>query len=401
MTDTPPDENHTMPPMSSSCRDHTLTRQQFLARCLGCSVGLSVIPGAALAAGLDQPREQEQGFIQPREARYYELLPDGRARCRLCPHGCIIGNGQRGSCGVRELRDGRLMTLVYGNPCAVHIDPIEKKPLLHFLPSSRAFSVATAGCNLHCKNCQNWEISQRRPEETHNLHLPPEDLVAEAVGSGCRSIAYTYSDPDIFFEYTVETARRARQQGLKNVLVTAGYISPDPQREFCQVVDAANVDLKGFTEEFYQQVCAASLQPVLDALVMYRQQGVWLEVTHLVIPTLNDDPVQIRRMCRWLRDHLGADVPLHFSRFQPRYQLKNLPPTPVETLEQARRTALEEGLRYVYVGNVPGHPGEATYCPRCGRTVIGRIGYTITEMNLQDGCCRFCGEAIAGVWHDG
>jgi len=376
----------------------TLTRQEFLARCVSCSAGLSLAPGAVLAAG--GGRKRERGLIRPREARYYEIGPEGRARCRLCPHGCIIGEGSRGSCGVRELRDGRLMTLVYGNPCAVHVDPIEKKPLLHFLPASRAFSVATAGCNLHCKNCQNWEISQRRPEETENFHLPPEDLVAEAVAAGCKSIAYTYSDPDIFFEYAVDTASRARQQGLKNVLVTAGYINPEPQREFCGVVDAANVDLKGFTEDFYRQVCSAGLQPVLDALLMYQQEGVWLEVTHLVIPTLNDDADRIRQMCRWLYEHLGADVPLHFSRFHPRYQLKNLPPTPVETLELARRIALDEGLRYVYVGNVPGHPGEATYCPNCGRTVIGRIGYSITEMNLQDGCCRFCGETIAGVWSE-
>jgi pyruvate formate lyase activating enzyme len=291
------------------------------------------------------------------------------------------------------------MTLAYGNPCAVHIDPIEKKPLLHFLPASRAFSLATAGCNLHCKNCQNWEISQRRPEETYNLYLPPEAAVAEAIRADCRSIAYTYSDPDVFFEYTMETALLAHQQGLKNVLVTAGYINPETQREFCQAVDAANVDLKGFTDDFYREICSASLQPVLDALMLYRQEGVWLEVTHLVIPTLNDDLAQIRRMCRWLRDNLGADVPLHFSRFHPRYQLKNLPPTPVETLEEARQTALEEGLRYVYVGNVPGHPGESTYCPNCGKTIVGRIGYSITELNLEDGRCRFCGQEIAGVWN--
>jgi len=387
-----------MVPMRARSDNQTVTRQEFMARCMGCAAGLTLVPGAVLAAAGSRARKRERGLVRPREARYYEIGPEGRARCRLCPHGCVIGEGSRGSCGVRELRDGRLMTLVHSNPCAVHVDPIEKKPLLHFLPASRAFSVATAGCNLHCKNCQNWEISQRRPEETENIELPPEDLVAEAVAAGCESIAYTYSDPDIFFEYTVDTARQARQQGLKNVLVTAGYISLEPQREFCEVIDAANVDLKGFTEDFYRQVCSASLQPVLDALRMYRQEGVWLEVTHLVIPTLNDDAGRIRQMCRWLHEHLGADVPLHFSRFHPRYQLKNLPTTPVETLEMARRIGLDEGLRYVYVGNVPGHPGEATYCPNCGRTVIGRIGYSITEMNLQDGCCRFCGETIAGVW---
>jgi pyruvate formate lyase activating enzyme len=296
------------------------------------------------------------------------------------------------------VRSGELFTLVNGNPCAVHIDPIEKKPLLHFLPSSRSFSVATAGCNLHCKNCQNWEISQRRPEETFNYRLPAPDLVAEALRSRCRSIAYTYSDPNIFFEYVLETAALAAENDIKNVLVTAGFINPEPQLELCRVVDAANVDLKGFTEDFYRDICFARLQPVLDALVLYRQEGVWLEVTHLIIPTLNDDLSEIARMCRWMVENLGADVPLHFSRFHPRYQLKNLPPTPVETLEQARDTALQAGVRYAYVGNVPGHKGESTYCPRCGRVVIGRIGYSLTEMHLVEGCCEYCGERIAGVW---
>jgi pyruvate formate lyase activating enzyme len=378
--------------------EQRVTRQEFLARCLSCTAGLSLVPGAVLAAGGSGGRGRERGLVRPREARYYEMQPEGRARCRLCPHGCVIAEGSRGTCGVRELRDGRLMTMAYGNPCAVHVDPIEKKPLFHFLPASQAFSVATAGCNLHCKNCQNWEISQRRPEETENIDLPPEDLVAGAAAAGCESIAYTYSDPDIFFEYAVDTARLARQQGLKNVLVTAGYINAEPQLEFCRTMDAANVDLKGFTEDFYRQVCSAGLQPILNALQKYLQEGVWLEVTHLVIPTLNDDADLIRQMCHWYYEHLGADVPLHFSRFQPRYQLKNLPPTPVETLELARRIAMDEGLRYAYVGNVPGHAGESTYCPNCGRTVIGRIGYSITEMNLLDGCCRFCGQTIAGVW---
>jgi pyruvate formate lyase activating enzyme len=375
-----------------------ITRQEFLGRCLRCSLGLSLVPAAALAAGRDSGGRPEKGLIRRRQALHYTLMPDGRAQCQLCPHQCVIGKEQRGSCGVRELRDGRLDTLVYGNPCAVHVDPIEKKPLLHFLPASYSYSVATAGCNLHCKNCQNWEISQQRPEETYNVLLSPQDLVDEAVRSGCQSIAYTYSDPDIFFEYAQDTAVLAREQGLKNVLVTAGYINPIPQREFCQTMDAANVDLKGFTEAFYRDVCSARLQPVLDALVLYREQGVWLEVTHLIIPTLNDDLSLIRPMCEWLRDNLGEDVPVHFSRFQPRYQLKNLPPTPVEILEQARQIALETGLQYAYVGNIPGHSGESSYCPRCGRVVIGRIGYSITQMNLQDGCCQSCGQKIAGVW---
>jgi pyruvate formate lyase activating enzyme len=295
-------------------------------------------------------------------------------------------------------RDGRYETLVYGNPCAVHRDPIEKKPLLHFLPGSHSYSIATAGCNLHCKNCQNWEISQRRPEETYNIDLPPEAVVAEAVKSRCSSIAYTYSEPNIFYEYVMDTATLARERGIKNVLVTAGYINPLPQKELCKVADAANVDLKGFSDNFYQDICSGHLKPVLDALVLYKQEGVWLEVTNLVIPTLTDDFLQIQKMCQWLLVNLGDDVPLHFSRFSPRYRLKNLPPTPVEILERARQTALDVGLKYVYVGNVPGHEGENTYCPQCGRVVIGRIGYTLTQVHLEGGHCLFCHGEIPGVW---
>jgi pyruvate formate lyase activating enzyme len=377
---------------------NTITRKEFLGRCLRCSLGVSLAPTTAMAAAGGLEGEPRRGFVRPWPARHHRLLEKGLVRCELCPHLCLLGPGQRGSCGVRQNRDGRFETLVYGNPCAVHIDPIEKKPLLHFLPGSRSYSVATAGCNLHCKNCQNWEISQRRPEETNNIDLQPEDLVTEAIQSQCRSIAYTYSEPNVFYEYVMDTAVLARERGLKNVLVTAGYINPIPQKELCQVVDAANVDLKGFTEAFYGDVCAGRLKPVLDALILYKQEEVWLEVTNLVLPTLNDDPRQIRKMCLWMRDNLGDEVPLHFSRFAPRYKLRNLPPTPVETLEHARETALEVGLRYVYVGNVPGHRSETTRCPQCGQVLIGRTGYVINELHLNGGCCQFCGQEIPGVW---
>ena len=322
-------------------------------------------------------------------------------QCELCPHLCIIASGQRGSCGARVHRDGRYETLVYGNPCAVHTDPIEKKPLYHFLPGSHSYSIATAGCNLHCKNCQNWEISQRRPEESFNIDMPPEAVVAEAVRAQCSSISYTYSEPNIFYEYVMDTATLAREQGIKNVLVTAGYINPLPQKQLCQVVDAANVDLKGFTEDFYRDICSGRLRPILDALILYKEEGVWLEITNLVIPTLNDDLVGVRKMCQWLINNLGDAVPLHFSRFYPRYKLKNLPPTPVETLERARETALEVGLKYVYVGNVPGHEGENTRCPQCGQVVIGRIGYALTQMHVESGHCPFCHREIPGVWGNG
>jgi len=319
-------------------------------------------------------------------------------QCVLCPRECKLAEGQRGDCLVRIHLDGKLQTLIYGKPCARHIDPIEKKPLFHFLPGSLAYSIATAGCNLHCKYCQNWEISQRAPEETANIDLPPRKMVAEAVGAQCWSIAYTYSEPIVFYEYVMDTAALARERDIKNVLVTAGYINPLPQKELCQVIDAANVDLKGFTEAFYREVCSGSLKPVLDALVLFKEEGVWLEVTNLVLPTLNDDVVHIREMCRWMSRNLGDDVPLHFSRFHPRYRLKNLPPTPREILDRARETALEVGLKYVYVGNVPGHPGNSTYCPHDGKVLIQRKGYSLLQHHIIDGKCEFCGEPIPGVW---
>jgi pyruvate formate lyase activating enzyme len=384
--------------MKKKGSDKNITRKEFLGNCLRYSLGLSLVSTNVLAGGQVEVQKSGRGFIRPRPASYQRSLGDGFVQCQLCPQLCVIGPGQRGACGVREPRDGQLVTLVYGNPCAVHVDPIEKKPLMHFLPGSSSYSIATAGCNLHCKNCQNWEISQRRPEETYNFDLPPDTLVAEAIEARCQSISYTYSEPNIFFEYVMDAAALARDGGLKNVLVTAGYINPDPQRELCRLVDAANVDLKGFTEAFYQDICSGKLKPVLDALVLYKEEGVWLEVTNLLLPTLNDDDVQIRKMCRWLLDNLGDDVPLHFSRFYPMYRLKNLPPTPVETLDRARNTALDVGLKYVYVGNVPGHEGGNTYCPQCGRVVIGRIGYSLTQMNLENGRCRFCQEEISGVW---
>jgi pyruvate formate lyase activating enzyme len=386
--------------METNGSDVKLTRKDFLGRCLRCSLGLSLAPATLLADRPAQGQEARKGLIRTKPSSHTRSLENGYVQCQLCPHFCVNGPGQRGACGVRELRDGQHVTLVYGNPCAVHVDPIEKKPLFHFLPGSRSYSVATAGCNLHCKYCQNWEISQRKPEETYNIDLPPEKLVAEAEGARCHSVAYTYSEPIIFYEYVMDTAPLARERGLRNVLVTAGYINALPQRELCRVVDGANVDLKGFREDFYRDVCSGRLQPVLDALVVFKEEGVWLEVTNLVLPTLNDDLDQVREMCQWMVSNLGADVPLHFSRFHPRYKLKNLPPTPVETLDRVRETALEAGLKYVYIGNVPGHEGESTRCPQCGRVVIGRIGYSLTRIHLENGHCQFCGCEIPGVWGD-
>ena len=304
----------------------------------------------------------------------------------------------RGDCRVRINLGGKLQTLVYGNPCAVHIDPIEKKPMFHMLPGTTAFSIATAGCNLQCKFCQNWSISQVPPEETQNQDLPPEKVVEWAIREGCENVAYTYSEPVVFYEYMLDTAKLARQHGIRNVIVTAGYINQEPLLELCKWIDAANIDLKGFTEEYYINVCYGTLQPVLNTIKTMHKEGVLVELTNLIVPTLNDDFAKIEEMCIWIRDTLDRDIPLHFSRFYPMYKLKNLPLTPQETLVKARELALKVGLNYVYIGNIPGNPGESTYCPGCGKMIVGRIGYFIKENNLVDGKCKFCGYKIHGIW---
>ncbi|MCX6695844.1 MAG: AmmeMemoRadiSam system radical SAM enzyme, partial [Candidatus Altiarchaeota archaeon] len=302
-------------------------------------------------------------------------------------------------CRGRVNYQGKLYSLVYGNPCSVHVDPIEKKPLFHFLPGTTSFSLATAGCNLRCLNCQNWEISQFTPEETENMDLMPDTVVDAAVNNGCASVAYTYSEPMTFYEYMHETSRLAHERGLRNAVITAGYVNEEPLRDLCKVVDAIRVDLKGFKEETYNKLNSATLQPVLDTLKTIKDEGVWLEVINLVVPTWTDDLDTIRDMCRWLYRNLGPDYPLHFSRFIPEYKLASLPQTPVETLESARKIAMDEGLDFVYIGNVPGHEAESTYCPQHGGVAIERRGYTIVQNNIdKDGYCLKCGEKIPGVW---
>ncbi|MCD4781250.1 MAG: AmmeMemoRadiSam system radical SAM enzyme [Candidatus Omnitrophica bacterium] len=318
--------------------------------------------------------------------------------CDLCPKHCRLRPGDRGNCRVRTNQDGKLQTLVYGNPCAVHVDPIEKKPLFHFLPTSKAFSIATAGCNLHCKYCQNWQISQRPPEETNNYDMPPEIVVEKAIETDCQSIAYTYTDPVIFYEYAFDTSKAAHQKGIRNVLVTAAYIEQKPLKDLCKYTDAANVDLKGITDEFYRKMSDATLQPVLDAILTMIKLGVWVELTNLIVPTWNDQEKDIRQLCRWVYKNAGPDVPMHFSRFWPQHKLKNLPPTPLKVMSRAWEIAKEEGLHFPYVGNVPGHPGNNTYCPHDGKIIIRRRGYMITENHVINGHCTFCKNSIPGVW---
>jgi pyruvate formate lyase activating enzyme len=332
------------------------------------------------------------------EAMYYKKLPGKKVKCLIDPLECVLAEFERGICRVKVNIDGELKTLVYGKAASVHIDPIEKKPLFHTLPGTGSFSIATAGCNLGCVFCQNWQLAQSNPEDIPHYNLSPEEVVELAIQNKCDSIAYTYSEPVIFYEYMLDTAKLAREKGLKNLMITAGYINPEPLRELAKFIDAANVDLKGFSEEYYHEVVFGDLETVLNSLKIMQEEGVWIEITNLIVPTLNDDPELIRQMCVWIRENLGPDVPVHFSRFYPMYKLKNLPPTPVKTLEEARRIALQEGLHYVYIGNVYGHPGENTVCPKDGKVLVTRVGYNIIENNIIEGRCKFCGEKIPGIW---
>ncbi len=327
-------------------------------------------------------------------------MKPARVQCRLCPNHCLIEAYERGNCKVRINVDGKLYSLVYGKPCALHVDPIEKKPLYHFLPATRIFSLATAGCCLSCEYCQNWEISQAWPEDIRNHDLMPDAVIREAQCQHCLSIAYTYTEPTIFFEYMIDTAALAKEKGLRNVSVTCGYINPKPLDEACKVIDAANVDLKGFTEEFYHRNSRGKLKPVMDAIVQMKKNGVHVEITNLIVPSRNDDMKMIERMCQWIAREVGRDTPLHFSRFHPDHKLRHLPPTPVKTLLQARKIAVDQGIRFVYVGNVPGNEFNSTFCPGCAKKIIDRRGYHIVsnDVDEQTGQCKHCQTPIAGVW---
>jgi pyruvate formate lyase activating enzyme len=303
---------------------------------------------------------------------------------------CLIESGQSGECRVRINIDGVLRTVVYGYPCSIHIDPIEKKPLFHFLPGTGILSIATVGCNLHCLNCQNWQMSQTNPEESQAVFCPPGKLVELTKQNRCPSIAYTYTDPIVYYEYTYDSAKLARDKGIRNVLVTAGYINEEPWKRLLEYVDAANIDLKGISDDFYVRICSATLKPVQQALVLAKASGILVEVTNLVIPTLNDKPEQIRELASWIKANLGRETPLHFSGFHPQYKMKNLPSTSLQTLETAREIAISEGLDYVYIGNVRSKEGENTYCPGCKGLLIERTGYFIRQNRLKDGRC--------GVW---
>jgi pyruvate formate lyase activating enzyme len=335
-----------------------------------------------------------------KEAMFYEKLDAGRVRCGLCRFRCLIEPGSRGHCTVRENREGVLYTLVYGRAVAEQVDPIEKKPLFHVLPGSRTYSVATVGCNFRCLHCQNYRISQ--PEagavENSGTFLAPDTVVERALTAGCRSIAYTYTEPTIFFEYAYETAILARAAGLKNVLVTNGYITNEALAAIAPYLDAANIDLKGFSAAFYRDVVGASFSEVLDCIREYRRLGIWLEITTLIIPNRNDAEDELRGLAQFIASELGPQTPWHVSQFYPTYRLTEEPRTPVATLRAAHRIGLEAGLRYVYEGNVPGKGGESSCCPSCGGMLIKRYGYIIERNLVSRGKCPGCGLAVDGIW---
>jgi pyruvate formate lyase activating enzyme len=331
-------------------------------------------------------------------AWYWEGLDGGRVRCRLCPHDCVIPQGSRGLCRVRENRDGTLYSLVYGKPVAIGVGPIEKAPFHHFHPGHRRRTIATVGCNFGCRHCQNWSISQREFEQVRHHVLSPQEIVAGVERIGLNSVSFTYTEPTVFFEYMYDIAQLAQARGMKTTLVTNGFIQPEPLRALLAHLDAVRVDLKAFSEEFYREVSGGTLAAVLRTLNIIQEEGVWLEIIVLIIPTLNDCPDEIRAMSEWILANLGPDVPVHFNRFHPAFKLTHLPPTPVETLEMAHRIAREAGIHFVNIGNVPGHRYGSTFCPTCGERLIYRVGFSVLANNVHEGRCRFCGRQIPGVW---
>ena len=383
-----------------------LSRRDFLTDASICALGLCAagLPLLACAEPIGTAEDSDEigypelGYMQPRESPLYTPLGDGAIMCLLCPRGCTVADGKRGYCEVRENKKGKYYSLVWGNPCAIHVDPIEKKPFFHLLPGTASFSIATVGCNFTCKFCQNYDISQARPENTENYRLSPSALVKEAKSSRSASVAYTYVEPTVFYEYMLDCARAVKQAGLFNVMHSNGFINPGPRAELAKYLTAANIDLKGFTEAYYSSMSEGRLAPVLDSIKGYKKAGVHVEITTLVVPTKNDDIGTITKMCEWIAEEVGKDTPLHFSRFTPMYKLTNLPNTPVETLEAAHAAARRAGLEYVYIGNMPGHKYASTYCPKCGQMLIYRMGYFVGEVKITKGTCRFCGYPIAGIW---
>ncbi len=369
-----------------------ISRRRFVATGTLAVLGWPVTRGSPISPTASLQNNQ-------READFYEKRLDGAVVCNLCPRGCVIGAGKRGYCRIRENRGGRLVALTYGKAVALTPDPIEKKPFFHVLPGHRAFSLATVGCNFACSFCQNYNISQATPEEIPTPFRSPAEIVRLARETQCHTLAFTYTEPVVFYEYMADCARAARAAGLRSLMISNGYIREEPMRALLPMLTAVKIDFKSFSESFYRDICAGRLTPVLDTLKRVVRSGVWLEIVTLLIPTLNDSEEEIRRLCGWILKELGPDIPLHFSRFHPAYRLRNLPPTPYDTLQKARTIGIQEGLHFVYIGNAPGLGGEDTACPSCKQTVIRRRGFQILENRIPDGVCPSCHTPLPGRWN--
>ena len=329
---------------------------------------------------------------------FYKNVSGQNVQCLLCPRECVISDGKRGFCRNRENQKGKLYTIVYGKPSVVDIGPIEKAPLYHFVPGHFRLCLACASCNLRCKYCQNWHLSQKSLEELSHYSYSPEEIVRQAKNQKLNSISFTYTEPTVYYEYLYDIFFIAKPMGIKTSIVSNGYINPEPLSRLLNVLDAVKIDLKGFSEKFYEEVSSAALKPVLESMITVKKEKVWLEIVNLIVPTLNDDPKMIDQMCQWIGENLGQDTPLHFTRFSPNYKLTHLIPTPISTLESAYEIAKKNGLRYVYIGNVVGHIYNCTYCPSCNRKVIHRTHFDVLEMNLMNGKCKFCNFPIQGKW---
>ncbi|MFH1655747.1 MAG: AmmeMemoRadiSam system radical SAM enzyme [Candidatus Omnitrophota bacterium] len=331
---------------------------------------------------------------------FYNKLKNNSVQCRICFRKCIIPEGKRGFCRNKQNKEGTLYNIVYARPSAVQIDPIEKEPQLHMLPGTPILCFGTAGCNFRCKFCHNWHLSQRSFEEIgHHYDMPPEKVIRIAKEKNIPTISFTYNEPTVFYEYLYDVARLAKKNGIKILFHSNGAMNPEPLKELLKYIDAVTIDLKGFTDKFYQEASSAKREPTLRTLKIIKEAGVWLEIVNLVIPGLNDNPDDIRKMCQWIKDNLGSDVPLHFSRFSPAYRLTNIISTPIETLENTYSIAKKVGLEYVTIGNVPGHKHNSTFCSKCGERIIHRVHFSVLENNVADGVCKFCGHKIPGIWN--
>lgn len=368
------------------------TRREFgkfgttLLMGLSCGSLLSNVPSPAFASETMH------------EARFYRKVEGNQVQCLLCFRQCVVSNGKRGFCRNRENRDGTYYTIVYGKPSALQIDPIEKEPCYHMWPGTLILCTGTASCNNRCRFCHNWHLSQRTLEELDYYEAQPENIVNTAEAYNCQSLSFTYNEPTVFYEYMYDIAKLGKERGFGVLYHTNGLINEEPLLALLEHMNAVTVDLKAFTETFYRDICSSSLAPVLKTLKNIRNAGKHLEIVNLMIPTLNDNPDDVRKMCQWIVENLGEDTPLHFSRFHPNYKLQNLPPTPIATLEHAYETAVSEGLHYVTLGNVPGHEHNSTFCPNCKKKVISRVHFRVLENNIVDGKCKFCEYPIPGIW---